>query len=91
MLKSTHVKTSNEGFFSVYDFEEINDVLEIHEHTDNTSHYSVVTNGMLQMFNESGNIKKLTPGIIEKIPMNYKHGFRALTKDARLVNIPYKD
>ena len=70
----------------VYDFEEINDELPLHDHTDKDIHFSIIARGKILAFGPEWE-KEVSAGVILDWEPGQPHGFKALEPNSRLVNV----
>jgi hypothetical protein len=71
---------------TIYDFPEIDDILPMHEHTEENVHITVVARGKFKAIGE-GWEKELSAGdVVDWVPYQ-KHEFISLEKNSRIVNI----
>jgi quercetin dioxygenase-like cupin family protein len=73
-------------FGSVYDFPEINDVLEMHKHTDRDVHITIVARGSFRIHGEGYDITSKAGDVLDW-DVNQLHEFIALEPNSRIVNI----
>jgi quercetin dioxygenase-like cupin family protein len=70
----------------IYNFSEIGDVLDEHTHDEESVHITIVCKGSLKMkFNLSEKIVK--SGDIIDFKANQSHGFIAIEKNSKIINI----
>ena len=70
----------------IYDFPEVGDELELHEHGEEDNHITVVARGSFRLLGEYGN-RILKAGAVVDWPVGKRHGFVALEPNSRLVNV----
>ena len=71
---------------TIYDFPEVDDVLPMHTHNEQSVHISIVAKGSFKAHGE-GWERTLVNGNVVDWPANYPHEFIALEAGSRLVNI----
>ena len=70
----------------IYDFENIDDELPLHTHTEHDVHISIVARGGFLLFGEDWQKEIHTGMILDWEPGQY-HGFKSLEPRSRLINI----
>jgi len=71
---------------TVYDFENVGDELERHNHGESDVHISIVARGKLKIFGD-GWEQEASAGRVLDWDVGVYHGFIALEPNTRLVNI----
>lgn len=71
---------------TIYDFPEVDDVLPMHTHNEQSVHISIVAKGSFKAHGD-GWERVLVSGNVVDWPANYPHEFIALEAGSRLVNI----
>ena len=72
---------------TVYDFPEINDILPMHNHDENTVHLSIVARGSFRIHGDGWEMISKAGDVVDWEP-GKAHEFIALEPNSRLVNIP---
>lgn len=82
------IKTFNLGKLSgtIYDFPELNDTLEMHQHDENNVHITVIARGSFRVHGEGYDIISKSGDILDWQP-NQLHEFISLESNSRIVNI----
>lgn len=87
---TAHKMVYGRVFGTVYDYKE-GDVLDLHQHTVETNHITIVTNGKLEVFGDTeraGDV--LTAGMVAEWEPNVSHGIKALAP-SRMINLLVHD
>lgn len=71
---------------TIYDFEEVGDVLPMHEHDEATAHVTVVARGAVRAHG-NGWDREFEAGAVIDFPPRQRHEFVALEPRTRIVNI----
>ena len=72
---------------TIFDFEFAGDVLEKHNHDENSVHITIVARGKVKASSHDWEIEVSSGGIIDFRP-NEPHEIQALEDNTRIVNIP---
>jgi quercetin dioxygenase-like cupin family protein len=70
----------------IYDFPEVNDILPMHNHDENTVHITIVSKGSFRAHGKNFDITIKAGDIVDFEP-NDSHEFIALEPNSRIVNI----
>lgn len=89
MLLAEHLKNCGDLNGVVYDLQEVGDGLEMHNHTEEDAHITVVARGRLKVIG-SGWEKEIGAGQIMNFLANQPHELRALEPNTRIINIVKK-
>ena len=73
-------------FGTVYDFPEIDDILEMHKHTEHNVHITIVARGSFRVHGEGYDIVSKAGDVLDWEP-HQLHEFIALETNSRIVNI----
>lgn len=73
----------------IYDLQDVGDGLDMHNHTENDAHITVVARGRLRVIG-SGWEKEIDAGQIMNFLANQPHELRALEPNTRIINIVKK-
>ena len=85
MLKATEFSLGRlKG--TIYDFQEVDDILPMHSHTEENIHITIVAKGSFKTYG-NGWEKIVTAGNVLDWAINDPHEFLSLEKDSRIVNI----
>ena len=71
----------------VYEFPEINDVLPMHTHDENTVHITIISRGSFRAHNGKDWDITIKAGDVVDFEPNEQHEFIALEPNSRIVNI----
>jgi quercetin dioxygenase-like cupin family protein len=71
---------------AIYDFPEIDDILPMHNHTEDDVHFSIVARGAFKVIGDDWDMITKTGDVIDWEP-GKAHEFIAIEPNSRLVNI----
>jgi quercetin dioxygenase-like cupin family protein len=71
---------------TIYDFDDVDDVLARHSHTEETAHITIVAKGKIKVTAGEWTYDAEAGRVID-LPANQEHEFIALKKNSRIVNI----
>lgn len=71
---------------TIYDFPEVNDILPMHTHNEETSHITIVSKGSFRAHGLAFDITIKAGDVVDFEP-NQPHEFVALEPNSRIVNI----
>ena len=71
---------------TIYDFDNIGDILDMHSHTESDVHYTIIARGSFRVWGDDFD-QTVSAGAILDWQPGVNHGFSALEPNSRLVNI----